>query len=55
MKIAIMIDTGMPEPTIKDDLIPNVIAQKLIVFVSMICIFLVTFAFSEKLKLKQLI
>ena len=39
----------------KDDLIPNVIAQKLIVFVSMICIFLVTFAFSEKLKQKQLI
>ena len=25
MKIAIMIDTGIPEPTIKDDLIPNVI------------------------------
>ena len=33
----------------QDDLIPNVIAQKLIVFVSMICIFLVTFAFSDKL------
>ena len=34
----------------KDDLIPNVIAQKLIVTVSMFCIFLITFAFSEKLK-----
>ena len=32
------------------DLVPNVLAQKLIVFVSMFCIFLVTFAFSQKLK-----